>query len=61
MALRVEQGQALGERQWRIVQWRDQNLAFLNGQAYPLMDTQPGCACDCQKMTVTCDSPILGL
>ena len=44
MALRVEPGQALGERQWGIVQWCDENLAFLNGQAYPLVDTQPNCA-----------------
>jgi len=44
MALRVEQRQALGERQWGIVQRCDENLAFLNGQAYPLVDTQSGCA-----------------
>ena len=45
MALRVEQGQALDECQWRIFQRRDQNLTFLNRQAYPLVDTQVTGAC----------------
>lgn len=60
MALRVEQGQALGECQWGSVQWCDQKLSFLNGQAYPLVDTQPGCACnDCGQAYPEVVAPLL--